>query len=119
MTKPSLVWNVYIGDFNARKIVVHNVFEHWGFLDDCKKAARKYAKDREAFEKEVRSSLRCWYWSKCEWEITLHHWPPHESFRSRKVDVAEQVELNWPQFADYIWSHAVDLRRREKKGETE
>ena len=111
-----LTWNVYIGDFSTRQIKKHNVFNHWGFLDDCKKAARKYAKDRESFEKAIKSSLMYWYWSKTEWEILIHQWPSRNGDPDLKVDVYDQVEQNWQHFADYVWDHAIELRRREKKG---
>ena len=113
-----LEWNVFIGDFNSRRIRTHNVFDHGGVMTDLKKAARKYAKDKALFETEVRSSIMHWYWSKCEWEIVLQHWPPSENFRDEKIDVYDQLKLNWDKFVDYCWDHAVDLRRREK-GEKE
>ena len=112
-----LEWNVYISDWNNKEIRPHNVFRHGGFLEDCKKAARKYAKDREAFEKEIRNSMMYWYWSKCEWEIILSHWPSRPSAPDLRVDVSDQVLLNWEPFINYVWDHAVELRRREKKGE--
>ena len=55
--KTELVWNVYVGDFNSGKIRVHNVFNHSGFLDDCKKAAKKFANDRQAFEDAVQCAM--------------------------------------------------------------
>ncbi len=110
-----LVWNVWVGDFNRAEIRPYNIFDHDGFLADCKAAARKYAKDRDAFLQEVHDSLLYYYWAKCEWEIVLQHWPEREGYPGRKVDVSGQVVVNWDRFADYVWEHAVDLRRREKK----
>ena len=111
-----LEWNVYVSNFNSKRIETDNIFEHSGFLDDCKKAARKYSKDREAFLEEVRKSLMYYFWSKCEWEIVITDWPTTGKCET-KIDVFDQVRLNWPIFCDYIWAHAVDLRRREKKRE--
>ena len=110
-----LTWNVYIGDFSKREIVVHNVFDHYGFLEDCKKAAKKYKDDREAFEKAIENNLMFYYWSKCEWEIILQHWPQISGFQDEKVDVYDQVMLNWDKFIEYVWNNAEELRRREKK----
>lgn len=84
-------------------------------MDDCKKAARKYSKDREAFEEAVKKSLMYNYWSKCEWELILDHWPHKNTAKELKIDVYDQVILNWDKFADYVWNHAVELRRPEKK----
>lgn len=104
-----LEWYVFIGNYSAAEIEKYNVFDHPGFLEGCRKAAKKYAKDREAFEKAVKSDLMYHFWSKCEWEVVIDHWPHSDRKRARKVDVFEQVMLNWGQFADYVWSHAVDI----------
>lgn len=104
-----LTWNVYVGNFNKGEIEVYNIFEHISFVEDCRKAAKKYAKDRELFEKEVRTSLNYYFWSKCEWEIIIEHWPPSDRCRDEKIDVADQVKLNWGIFMDYLWAHRKEL----------
>ena len=109
-------WNVYVGGFNSREIEVDNVFDHPGVMQDIKKAARKYKdSERDKFEEELRTTLMYHFWSKCEWEIIIDHWPQHEGWNDKKVDVYEQVRLNWPIFCDYVWAHRAELRRREKK----
>ena len=112
-----LEWNVYVSNFNRKKIEVHNVFEHTRFLEDCKAAARKYSKDKAAFAEAVRKDLMYYYWSKCEWEVIIDHWPPRSDVDCIKVDVYDQVVLNWDRFIDYVWEHAAELRRREKKND--
>ena len=109
-----LEWNVYVNNFNSKRIETYNIFKHGGFLDDCKKAARKYSKDEAAFLEEVRKYLMYNFWSKCEWEIVITDWPTSGKVE-KKIDVFDQVMLNWPIFCAYILDHAVDLRRREKK----
>lgn len=114
-----LEWNVFVGNFNSGRIERHNVFDHWRFMEDLKKLARR-CKDteREQFEKELKRDLMYYYWSKCEWEIVLDHFPQSEDknrFRPEKVDVWEQIALNWRPFADYVWAHRAELRRRGKK----
>lgn len=99
-----LKWNVYIGNFNKREIETYNIFEHWKFKEDCDKAWKKYKTDFHAFSKEVKSSLMYYFWGKCEWEVTIHHWPPNENFRDKKIDVFEQVMLNWDVFIVYVWN---------------
>ena len=112
----ALEWNVYVGGFNSREIEVDNVFDHGGFMDDVKKAARKYKDtERDKFEEAVRTSLMYYFWSKCEWEIIIDHWPQHEGWHDKKIDVFDQVQLNWPVFCEYLWSHRAALRRRAKK----
>lgn len=106
-----LEWNVYVGDFNGRVIEVHNIFDHGSFYNDCLKNKRKNGKDRETFFEEMRRDLMYYYWSKCEWEIILQHWPPREDFKDLKIDVYDQVRLNWDAFTDYVWAHLGELKK--------
>lgn len=104
-----LCWNVIYGNFNSKIIETHNVFNHYGFLEDCRKAAKKYKNDRDGFLKEVRNSLMYYYWAKCEWEVIVSHWPQSDRMRDEKVDVYDQVMMNWDVFSDYIWTHRKEL----------
>ena len=112
-----LQWNVYYGNFNAKQIEVHNIFNHYGFVEDCKKYAKKYngkkdpEGDFEKFSESVRRSLMYYYWSKCEWEIILSGWPQSDRFREEKVDVYDQVMLNWDVFIRYLWENRSELKK--------
>lgn len=109
-------WNVFVGDFNHGVIRIHNVFDHAGVMEDLRKLASKYRdKERDTFEIEMQKSLMYWYWSKTEWEVVIDHWPHSDRRKPRKVDVWQQIYLNWGAFCDYVWSHRAELRRREKK----
>ena len=108
-----LTWNVYVGKFNSQHIEIYNIFDHISFLGDCRKAAKKYKSDKAAFEESVWSSLMYYFWSKCEWEILLQHWPPHQDFKDEKVDVFDQVRLNWDAFIDYLWRNKEELCRKK------
>ena len=109
-----LEWNVWVSDFNARKIETHNVFAHYGFWNDLVKFKRKYGKDREEFTKHVRSSMMYYYWSKCEWEVIIDHWPPSERYRKKKIDVFEQVDINFDKFMDYLWANLRKVKKLEE-----
>lgn len=129
----TLVWNVYRHNFNKNKIEVFNIFEHSKFMEDVKKALKKY-NDKGEFAEEIRKSLLWCYWSKCEWEVVITSWVPHitiseldrlnakreETLKKynrepyglyinpdvgEKVCVYSQVMLNWHFFVDYVWSH--------------
>ena len=109
-----LEWNVYVGNFNAKKIETHNVFRHTRFTEDCRAAAKKFKDDKAAFAEEVRHSLMYYYWSKCEWEVIISHWPPANGFDDSKVDVYSQVMLNWDRFIDYLWENRKELTKKAK-----
>jgi len=110
-----LEWNVLRSNWNSHQIEPFNVFDHGRFYEGCKKNAKKNAKDKEAFAEQLRKDLMYYYWSKCEWEVIIDHWPHNDRFPQKKIDVFDQVSLNWEKFVDYTWEHAVELRRRERK----
>lgn len=103
------VWNVFFYDFNKRRIVPYNIFDHASFREDCKKHAKKYAQDPEKFAEEVKHELHYYFWCKCEYEIILSGWPPKEDDDGRKVDICQQVLLNWDVFIAWLWEHRKEL----------
>ena len=109
MTTYLMIWNVYIGSFNKNRIETWNVFDHWRFEEDCQKNYKKNGENREAFEEQLRRDLQYYYWSKCEWEIILDHWPHFDQFKEEKIDVFDQVTLNWGVFADYVWNNRKEF----------
>lgn len=108
------VWNVFLDDFNSHRIRTLNIFQHASFLDGCRKAAKKYTDDRQAFAEQVEKLLKYYFWSKCEYEIVLDTWPPSPRFHPEKVDVYDQVMLNWPVFIDWLWSNRGELTKNRR-----
>lgn len=109
-----LKWNVFVENrctstVKDGKIVQHNVFNHYGFLGDCKAALKKCKGDREVFEEAVKRSLLYYYWCKCEWEVVISLWPPRD-YGDIKVDVYSQIMMNWDRFSDYLWENRKELR---------
>ena len=133
-----LEYYVFREDWNGKKIEPFNVFNHSRFYEDVKKYLKK-CETKEEFAEELRKSLAWCYWSKCEWETIIASFPAritkeelyrlnkefktdtekygHEPYSmwvspavGKKVDVYEQVMLNWDIFVDYVWSH-----KRSKK----
>jgi len=114
MTDIPVVWNVFVFNLNTRKIEIHNVFNHGSFLLYSAKWIKKYKDDREKLEKEIRRELTYYYWSRFEWEIII------SNFSSKvddeiKVDVYEQVRMNWDIFFDYFWEHRKDIIKQAEK----
>lgn len=110
-----LEYNVYISEmFHGKTIETYNIFEHYSFLKRCRDAA-KNIEDKDEFLEEVKSALMYYYWSKCEWELIMTPWPPHETDEGSKINVYSQVMLNWNIFSEYIWSKKDELKKLRMK----
>lgn len=108
-----LEWNVYLEDFNNRKIKVYNIFNHYNFYEYCLKAKKKYEDDKDKFLEEIKSSLMYCFWSKCEYEVILTGWPKRTDFNEEKIDAYDQVMLNWPIFSEYIWENKKEIKKKK------
>ena len=117
-----LVWNVYFEDFNRNEIIVRNVFELSStFIENCQKNYKKNKDNKEVFLEELKHHLMYSYWSKCEYEVIISAWPPsppHKKPCEIKVDIYDQVMLNWNLFSEYVWENreAFKVKRTRKKG---
>lgn len=105
---PKLVWNVYIADVNQNRIDVYNIFQHSSFVEDCKKVIEE-SNTKDEFGEGIQRCLMYYFWSKCEWEIVLSDFPPYEKFKKEKIDVYDQVMLNWNVFIEYFWNNKDEL----------
>lgn len=79
------------------------------------------------FKSGLDLELHYYFWSKSEWEIILTSWPPYinkeEATRiaqedvayytsvnlstDLKIDVYEQIAMNYSIFIDYVWEHFI------------
>lgn len=100
----NLEWNVYYENFNDRRIEVINIFDHSFFKKDCDNAYKKYKNNYNSFINVIKSNLFYYFCSKCEWEIIISNWPPTNDFNNKKIDVYQQVMLNWEVFIQYVWN---------------
>lgn len=105
-------WYVFVEDFNGRKIADYDIFRHWSFAEDVRKAYKKHKNDFDAFSEKVRGLLFYYFCSKCEWEIILSAWPPSDRIPDKKVDVYEQVMMNWDVFIECVWTRCHERKRR-------
>ena len=131
MKAEKLTWNVFINSFNGNKIEEYNVFHHGRFCEDVDKAVKKYKKDLkdetltekskkallEAFKDSVKRDLMYYFWSKYEWEIGItepfddHIIKQDCKYPWEKVDVYNQVMMNFDIFFDYIYRNLVEKKR--------
>ena len=106
-----LTWYVFYEDFNARKIILTNIFKHSAFVNDVKEAYKRYTKtlNEKEFWEKVDSSLRYYYWSKAEMETVVTALIHPEKCDSMKIDIYSQVKMNWNAFREYLWNHINEL----------
>jgi len=98
-------WNVFLYDCvrdkgEPRKF---NVFDNRSFskaIEDIFIMSFTY----EEFEEKVKSAAMWQFWSRCEYEFILLSWPTGAKETGYKMDVYEQLRMNWDRFMDYIWS---------------
>lgn len=93
-------WYVYYDDFNTNKIIKWNIFRHYSFNEEAEKLLKK-GLSKEEFSEKLKCSLMHYMWSKCEYEVVVK-----ELIGSGyiKVDIYNQVTMNWDRFVDYVWS---------------
>ena len=102
MEQKGLCWNVYVCDPNGR-INLHNVFDHFRFMESLIKNYSENKDDPKKFYKELREDLVYFYWCKFEWEILIDGLSKYS--RQEKIGVYSQVTANWSQFCEYVWAH--------------
>ena len=100
-----LEWNVFAQGLNRNEIVSYNIFDHGSFKKECDKSFEQYSHDFKTFEKEVEKNIHYYFWSKCEWEIVISDLFGDTKFQTRKVDVYDQVKMNWQPFINYVWQY--------------
>jgi hypothetical protein len=100
-------WNVYVFDVNRSIMKNYNIFTHRGFVKYLCEIYQKEALSAVDFQEEVRRELQYHFWSKCEYEIILTEWPPHEDLSKdvrEKIDVYDQIMLNIDRFIEWLYA---------------
>lgn len=105
-----LEYNVFIKNINSKTIVIYNVFTHKNFIKDCKRIYNDYYMNKKDFLEGIKNTLIYYFWRKNEWEITLSCFPKYSKFNDKKVDVYEQIMINWNTFSEYIWNNREELK---------
>lgn len=109
----ALVWNVYRHNFGSGKIEATNIFNHWKFDEDVQTDLRK-CRNRNEFAERLRKNLMYYFWSKCEHEVIISSWP-YTDAAAEKVDVYQQVMMNFEIFCEYVWSYRKEVCGGQKK----
>lgn len=88
-------WNVWIWDFNHDSLEQYDVVPM--LLRELKSLRKEdFPMDKKSMDCELRSWASYHFWAKCEYEMIVHGWP--EQKNDKKVDVYDQLMLNWDTF---------------------
>lgn len=115
--KADMKWFVFVESVNRKEIYEMNVFDHGGFTADLEKFLKKRP-TREELSEELRHITMYYFCSKCEWEVLLTSWVHggRDDAPELKIDVYDQLKMNWDHFVDYVWQFAPKKRPRTKEG---
>lgn len=111
-------WEVFRYDINQRKIVHWDIFEHYSFINDCMVIYNELCSmkiDFLEFQKRVESKARWYFWCKSEHEILIRGWCGAKGDEEIKVDIFEQLKLNWEAFIANLICYLEDLKGRENE----
>lgn len=98
-------WYVYYHDSNAQKIIKWNVFNHGTFAEKVNKLLQENL-SRDEFADSLKRYLMYYMWFKCEYEIILSPWTGRAD--DIKIDVYDQIMMNFNSFVDYCWSFKLE-----------
>lgn len=112
-------WYVYRHDSNKGKIVKYNVI-NTGVINHLIERLNQIKKEKgrwnyDDFTVAAMQIYRYYYWGKCEHEIIIKEWVGKEA--EEKVDVFDQLMLNWDIFVDHLYDYVIELI--SSKGEEE
>ena len=136
-----LIYNVYVEDFNNKSIKTINIFKHASFYDSLLRIKREQKDNFEKFSEEVKKSLMYNFWSKSQYEVVITSWPPYVDDKAinkvvterdehikkgnnfyrntiqlevaEKIDIYDQVMLNWDIFIKYLWDNKNLIKKRK------
>ena len=98
-------WYVYYHDSNTQKIIKYNIFNHGTFTKEMNEIKKKTS-TKEEFAEKLDHMMRYYFWSKCEYEIILSPWTGRAD--DIKIDVYDQIMMNFDRFVDYCLSFKED-----------
>lgn len=104
----NIEWYVYYHDSNKQKIIKWNIFNHGSFKKEIDVLLKEKI-DKDDFSEKLQREVMYYFRSKCEYEIILSPWTGRAD--DIKIDVYNQIMMNFDRFVDYCWNE----RRNESK----
>jgi hypothetical protein len=131
-------WNVFYENVNSRQIEEFNIFKHGSFAKDVEKLL-KQGLSKKNFAEKLKKTVQYYFWSKAEYEVIVTSWPVYIDAEEldrinaeyeehnekwgcypyvvkidpnvgRKIDIYQQVMLNFNVFCDYVWNYKEEIK---------
>ena len=106
----SIEWNVIRFDFNKRSFVTYNVLSKW-LIEEINKRT-KDINNKKDFSNELKLICMNIFWKRTEWEIIIKECCGSDNPKEMKIDVFDQLLLNWNRFVDYLWDNLKKEKER-------
>lgn len=84
-------------------------YDIMSYLVNQYKVLKKKPVSLEDFKKLIRDSSMCQWWSRCEYEIIISHWPDNGT--SEKWDIHKQVMMNIDIIAEVLMDNIKELKK--------
>lgn len=81
------------------------MFDHGSFKNEIDKILQEKL-NKEDFSEKLKREIMYYFWSKCEYEIILSPWTGRAD--DIKIDIYDQIMMNFGRFVDYCWSFKED-----------
>lgn len=126
----NFIWNVYKENFSRNCIEIYNVFDHVGFRSECEHIIHEcirtlylslesakidvidkpeeedsiaYIECINKAKEKIRIAILYYFGMRSECEIILDTHIHRERFNPIKIDIMDQLNLNFEQFFDYVF----------------
>lgn len=123
-----LVWNVFLYDINKKEVQSWNVFNHGRFTVDMIKCLET-CRDKLEFKTELKRDIMYYFGFKVEYEAFITEPFPHVTKKEidrlaeedtrhcthvnleygKKIDVCQQIMMNYGHFIDYLWRNKEEI----------
>ena len=109
-------WNVWIWNFNNDSLEQYDVVPM--LLRELKSLRKEdFPMDKRSMDRELKTWAQYYFWSRCEYEMIVQGLPKKDN--EEKVDVYDQLMLNWDTFSEAFWKNVwkpiVDKKKSKMK----
>ena len=112
---PHLVWNVYVFDVNASAPKIYNIFEHENFLSSVLRD-HELLPNYSDLRKQIEKELKYYFCADRKWELVISPQSLCKDNAGEKIDIYNQVMLNFDQFYNYLYNELkISIRGWEVK----